>query len=121
MAKKGKGQIPMDDRLLAHLRGTDDMGVCIVQAPAAWSRLGPTRVDERGRWWTYGPGVESWGTTRGLAQLATSDDAAPVWHEEGWTCVPAPNIVFYVVDAALNAKYMSRVREIAAQAAELDL
>ena len=69
------------------------LGVCVVQAPAAWTRLGPTWVTPRG-WVVVGRGLSRWGTTQGLAELAISTVPKIEWHAVGVAITPAPNVVF---------------------------
>jgi hypothetical protein len=71
------------------------MGACLVQANGAWTRSGPTWLTKYG-WVIWGPGLRSWGTTKGLAELASERTPTPTWHAPGWSNVPNPNIVFYV-------------------------
>jgi hypothetical protein len=84
------------------------MGVCLVQARGAWTRCGATwYVPALRIWITYGPGVSSWGTKQGLAQLATDAAACePKWHAGGWTVAESPNLVFAVLPESLRSAIM---------------
>ena len=96
------------------------MGPCIVQAPGAWSRTGPTWLVKNVGWVTYGPGVKRWGTEEGLAELCSSVKPKPELHAEGFDIVPNPNIVFPVSEKALKGnKSLVRVAELTAQADEM--
>lgn len=103
------------------LERSDYVGTCIVQAPGAWTRYGPTWHDERLGWICAGPGVASWGTTEGLAQLAgpTAGKAKPSWHATGICAVPTPNVVFFAIEEALDAPIMELVRALAEEADEI--
>lgn len=81
-------------RVAEQIRNAQYMGVCVVQAPGAWTRVGPTWLTESGIWYTVGAGVNSWGTTQGLAELATSTAPKPTWHAVGISASPNPNIVY---------------------------
>lgn len=83
------------------LRAAEYLGACVIQAPGAWTRIGGTWVDAAGRWWCAGPGVDLWGTTGGLAELASATTATPTWHAAGIACAPAPHIVFAVAPEVL--------------------
>lgn len=89
-------------------------GPCIVQAPQAWTRMGPAWRHRDGSWIVLGSGVRYWGTTKGLAELAAEATAKPEWHAIGWSIVPAPPLVFLIEPEAL-AKY-ERIAGLAAQA-----
>lgn len=73
------------------------MGVAIVQAPGAWSRMGPTWNHPEHGWFCFGPGIQAWNTEQGLAELAVSKKPAPAWHATALACAPEPNIVFLVL------------------------
>lgn len=92
-----KGQLDRADALF--------MGFCVVQAPGAWTRIGPTWLVPGVGWITDGLGVRRWGTTEGLAQLAgeKAADAQPEWHARGWSIVPTPNVVYALDDVARKA------------------
>lgn len=92
-------RIPSRIRAVVERKDATYMGTCIMQAPGAWSRMGPTWCVPGIGWVTYGPGVASWGTTAGLAQLAADHgECSPTWHATGWSIEPNPNIVFAVPD-----------------------
>jgi len=82
-------------RIAALIRrnSSDYLGICIVQAPGAWARLGATWATERG-WVVIGPGISSWETTQGLAELAVSTAPRPTWHAVGVAVAPVPNLAF---------------------------
>jgi hypothetical protein len=106
-------------RIAARLREAEYLGACIVQAPGAWARMGPTWLHPRLGWIVAGPGIDTWGTTRGLAELASSDTASPTWHAVGIAVAPTPNLVFGVSTVSLAAPYAAEVRALAAEADEL--
>lgn len=93
-----KWSISLSPRVRALLRRPDNeyLGVCIVQAPGAWSRMGPTWLTARGIWICCGPGLGVWGTTLGLAELAHDITAKPTWHACAAGMCPQPNLVFAV-------------------------
>jgi len=99
-------RIARESLLLALLarEGTIYVGPTIVQAKGAWSRMGPTWLVPGVGWVCYGPGVDKWGTTQGLAELSSADSAKPSMHAVGWSIAPDPNIVFPMVEAAVNAR-----------------
>lgn len=108
-------QAPRIARLL-ETPGTIYFGVCIVQAPGAWSRVGPTwRVPGVGVV-VIGPGIARWGTTAGLAQLAGAGvaTAKPEWHAVG-LAICEPNLMFAVTASALAAPQMAEVTALAAE------
>lgn len=94
------------------------MGTCVIQAPGAWTRVGPCWVVPGVGWVCYGPGVERWGTSKGLAQLAVDAACKPSLHATAWTTVPAPNLAFALESAALSAPYFREVKEAATAADE---
>jgi hypothetical protein len=71
------------------------MGVCIVQSPGAWTRIGPTWLTPVG-WINVGPGVSRWGTKLGLGELAVSITPTPSLHAVSLTISPTPNLVYAV-------------------------
>lgn len=85
------------------LKKSEYVGVMILQATGAWTRVGPTwRLPDRG-WVTVGPGVHSWNTAEGLAQLAVDPTVRPKWHAIGGSPCDLPNLLFMVVDAVVEA------------------
>lgn len=98
-------------RLMKMLRqkGTVYFGPCVVNAPGAWTRCGPTWKLTSGVFLVVGPGVRNWNTSKGLAQLAVDPSVAPTLHEEGATLVPDPAIMIAVTDAALRGPNATRV------------
>ncbi len=90
-------------------------GPCVVQAPGGWTRVGPTWITPVG-WVVAGPGAASWGTTQGLAQLASEGTATPTWHAVGIAIAPAPNVVYAVLPDALASKAMETVRGLTEEA-----
>lgn len=77
-------------------------GVCAVQSPGAWTRVGPTWRTSDGNWICAGPGVGVWGTTTGLGELTTYDTATPTMHAAALTISPSPNLVFQLTDVAVK-------------------
>lgn len=71
------------------------IGVCIVQAKGGWSRLGPTWRTAIG-FVVVGRGINSWGTTLGLAQLCVDTSCSPSWHAAAVAVAPEPNLVLAV-------------------------
>lgn len=105
-------QVPPVMELLVMSSEALYLGPCIMQAPGGWTRAGPTWYVRGDRLWIcYGPGVASWGTTRGIAQLASADDCKPSWHDTGWVTAPDPNIVLPMLTIAIEASYMQPVRD----------
>lgn len=103
----------------AMIRRAEYLGPCVVQAPAAWCRVGPTWRDPvTGCWLCVGPGAAMWGTSEGLAELSTSTAPRPTWHAVGASLEPAPNICFAVLADVLAADHMTSVRELSEGAAE---
>jgi len=88
------------------------LGSCIVQAPGAWTRVGPTWLDRERlqAWVVVSIGAARWGTSEGLAQLATSVDCKPQWHAPGTAIVPLPNLAFLIEPHVLQAEHMAPVR-----------
>lgn len=85
------------------LKKSDYMGVMVLQAPGAWTRVGPTWKMSDGCWVTVGPGVHSWNTAEGLAQLAVDPTVKPKWHAIGGSPCDLPNLLFMVADAVVEA------------------
>jgi len=106
--------IDMAPRVKAALKrpGVIYMGPCVVQAPGAWTRVGPTWLVPNVGWITVGPGARQWGTTQGLAELASEDTAKPTWHSLGISIVPDPHLVFAMQEGGLKSSYMSDVRQL---------
>lgn len=104
-------QLPSVKRIV-ELAETTYMGPCVVQSPGAWTRVGPTWHHPTFGWITVGPGTKRWGTTEGLAELATQVTANPGWHAEGVAVSPAPNLVFAITEDALTSEHMARVKEL---------
>jgi len=63
-------------------------------------------------WVCIGPGACNWGTSMGLAELATCSGPTPEWHAQGVAISPAPNIVFLVCGAALETGHMAQIVEL---------
>lgn len=106
-------------RIAALLRapGTEYLGPCVVQDPGAWTRLGPTWRVAGDRYICIGPGVNVWGTTQGLAELATADTAKPKFHAIGISISPRPNIIFAMTPEAItNCKIEAMAEEAQAWA-----
>lgn len=128
MATKTKTKTTLGDLLaqapryqaLIEGRGTQYMGPCVVQAPGAWTRVGPTWLVPGVGWLAVGPGVANWGTKKGLAELATEIGPNPTWHAVGLVIVPAPNLVFAITTAVLASPVMSEVAVLASEAEALD-
>lgn len=78
------------------------MGVCVMQTPAAWTRVGPTWHIPGHAWVCVGPGIFGWGTTQGLAELASAVTGAPKFHAAAAGVCPQPNILFSCVDSAID-------------------
>ena len=78
------------------------LGPCVVQCPGAWTRIGPTWVHPNLGWICLGPGVANWGTTMGLAELATLGTAKPNWHASG-VGISSPNVSFVMTHRAIDA------------------
>lgn len=94
------------------------LGPCIVQDPGAWTRMGPTwYVPGIGRI-CVGPGVSRWGTKLGLAELATTGAPTPVLHAVGVSIGPSTNIVYAMLQEAVDARDMT---SHAAEAETLEL
>ena len=82
-------------RLLTAIKSTQSTywGVCVMQAPGGWTRVGPTwHIRDHG-WVTVGPGAGQWGTKSGLAELASAATATPKMHASGAVLSPQPNLV----------------------------
>lgn len=108
-------QAPRIARIL-EMPGVVYLGACIVQAPGAWSRVGPTWRVPNMFTIVIGPGLARWGTTKGLAELAVAAaDCKPEWHAMGIAICETPNIVFAITAKALAAKVMSEVATLAAE------
>lgn len=111
-------QAPRITRLLER-PDTQYMGACIVQAPGAWTRMGPTWLVPGVGWVVIGPGVANWGTTSGLAQLATDPAAcSPQWHTVGVAICPAPNLVFAATADSLAATQLAEVARLVVEVAD---
>lgn len=102
-------------RIRAMLTRAEYIGICAMQAPGAWTRIGATWVTPEGRWINIGQGVGSWGTSRGLGQLASDDDARPEWHAPAVVICPDPNAVFVLTDAAITAYGLNVYETLAAR------
>lgn len=72
------------------------MGLCIVQTPGSWTRIGPTWFADGIGWLCAGMGVANWCTSNGLGQLATDKSVRPRFHAGASTWSPLPNLVFAV-------------------------
>lgn len=89
------------------------MGVCVLQAPGGWTRVGPAWILPAGCGWAiYGPGVARWGTSAGLAQLASESSPTPSLHAVGLSVCPDPNIVYALTQGARPNKELAPVFEI---------
>lgn len=107
-------------RLAAQVRARGEyMGACIVQAPGGWARIGPTWHVPGLGWVVVGSGVNRWNTTLGLAEIATVGCKKTTWHADGVAVAPAPNIVYAVLQGALDSGHVARCAELAAQAEEV--
>ena len=100
------------------LADAEYIGVTVLNAPGGWTRVGPTWRTRHG-YLVYGPGAARWGTTLGLAELASAPTAKPTWHATGWALCPAPNILYLVAEVALGSKAMGPVREALAAVSHL--
>lgn len=89
-------------RVLAQVKDEKSvyLGPCVVQAPGGWTRVGPTWQTPVG-WVIVGPGIANWGTTQGLAELASASTAKPKLHALGVAVTPDPNIVYAMVPDAI--------------------
>lgn len=85
------------------------MGVCVVQAAGGWTRIGPTWIMPDGLWAVFGPGVARWGTTGGLAQLASEATPTPTLHAVGLAVAQSPNIVYALTDGARASDALAEV------------
>lgn len=83
------------------------MGCCIVQAPGAWCRLGATWYIPDLGWVCVGPGIDRWGTTMGLAEIATFGSPQTTWHATGIGISQLPNIVFACTQQAIDSGNLS--------------
>jgi hypothetical protein len=75
------------------MTGATYYGVCLVNGPGGWTRAGPTWQLRTGNWVCVGPGVAKWGTTKGLAELASEAPLATEWHAVAATIAPDPHLV----------------------------
>lgn len=78
------------------------LGVCVLQAPAAWTRVGPTWHIPGHAWICVGPGILGWGTTQGLAELASATTGRSKLHAIAAGVCPQPNILFICLDEAID-------------------
>lgn len=85
-------------------------GVCVVHGRESWTRIGPAWFHPQAGWIVVGPGVYAWGTSRGLAELATETTARPEWHAVGASILPDPVIVLAVLDHVLASERFAPVR-----------
>jgi hypothetical protein len=106
---------PRIERLIKR-EDTVYMGPCVVQDPGSWSRIGPTWLVKGVGWVCIGLGVKTWGTTEGLAELATKTTAKPAYHALGLSVSQTPNIVFAVTAEALGSKALSEVKSLSDEA-----
>lgn len=97
------------------------LGVTVVQAKAAWTRVGPTWLLPGIGYFVAGPGVADWGTKLGLAELAISTSPTPTFHAEGLSCAPEPNIVFAVRDEVAAHLGLTDLHEEAIKMMEEDI
>jgi hypothetical protein len=93
------------------------MGVCIVQAPGAWTRIGPTWHSARFGWLCAGVGVQYWQTNQGLGELAVNPDVKPAWHAAAVTWAPLPNLVFPLNEGVVDSHepVVALIKEIKAR------
>lgn len=103
---------------LVRLPNTIYLGPCIVQARGGWCRCGPTWLVKDIGWVCVGPGINRWGTTQGLAEIATYGCPHTTWHADGVGVAERPNITFCVTRRALASGYLNRCAELAAQVDE---
>jgi hypothetical protein len=95
--------------------GVTYCGAAAMQAPGGWCRVGPTWHVPNIGWVCNGYGLASWGTKRGLGQIASSNDCSPTWHARAWTIAPAPHLVLPLEPLAFQADYMNEVRDLTRQ------
>ncbi len=89
------------------------LGVCVVQKPGAWTRMGPTWRHPEIGWVCLGPGVHQWNTKLGLAELAASEEVAPSWHATAFSMCEKPNLAFAVARAVSgHHEEVARLRDI---------
>lgn len=109
------------DHIRAQIEREDTvyLGPVIIQAPSAWCRAGATwYVPSTACWIVYGPGLARWGTSQGLAQLASASDACnPKYHATAWCIVPAPNLCFAIEEGQLE--HLGPIRDAVAAVSEL--
>jgi len=110
----------VDERALRIIREAEYIGPCVVQSPGAWTRVGPTWIHPRHGWITVGLGAAEWGTSAGLAELASASTAKPRWHCSGTSVSPEPNIVFFCTEAALGSELFGEVMELTKQAEKME-
>lgn len=104
---------------LLEMPGTIYLGACIVQAPGAWTRLGPTWLVPGIGTVVIGLGLARWGTSKGLAELATAAGGCkPEWHAVGLAICPAPNLIFAITAESLATAPMAAIAELAAEVDE---
>lgn len=90
------------------------IGVTVANYQGSWTRVGPSwKVD--GELCCVGFGTRTWGTSRGLAQLATGLDAKPTWHACAFSAAQV-NLAFSVTQEVLNAPHMAEVKAITEEA-----
>lgn len=88
------------------------LGVCVMQCPGAWTRMGPTWYSPQLGFINAGLGVRSWNTSEGLAELATSTAPTPSFHAAGVAVSLDPNLVIMVEDHALMGDGLAAIREL---------
>lgn len=90
---KGDSLVALLAAVLPEISGARYYGPCVVAAPGAWTRCGPTWRLASGDWVVVGPGIGVWGTTAGLAQLCREAPSGTAWHATAAAIVPAPQMV----------------------------
>lgn len=99
--------------------GATYYGPGAINAPGAWTRVGPVWRLADLTWLVVGPEAIDWGTTRGLAELATASTAKPMWHAAAAALCPTPNVVLCCTAEALATAAMREVRALADAAEQL--
>lgn len=113
-----RGMLEQAPRIERLLQGPDViyLGPCVVQAPGAWTRIGPTWLVPGVGTLVIGPGLARWGTSQGLAQLAVDAAACkPEWHAVAIAVTATPNIIFALTSASITAPCLASVAALAAE------